>query len=742
METRANRLGAAVLSVWVGATVSVVGVTAARAQQSSTLTSLGLHPNINTMEVVATVEGDQDGDSTLEVRYRPTTESFEVDGHRLLPIGGGTYVGALFYLRESTEHEVRVVLHDPDNASDQQLVELAVTRSGVAPSSQGVAFYVDAASGDDGNTGTQADPLGTIQEAVSRASPSDVVRVLPGTYYESVVFDHGGEPGEPILLVAEGPGGEGPGVVLSGADQALAEGGAVWNELYDGIYWTEFDGACTYLAAGGQRIYDYQSLADLEEENGNTGTPGALAGGFFVDQAASRLYLRLPDRSHPSDHDIYAGVREVGVLLDTVSHVHLRGLTIRHFSEVAVDVRHSSYCFVEQNTIRNVGAGVRVRRSESHANTIQDNVLQETSVYFWPWGSCKGETCEASAVSVTGGRDNVVRRNRIQGFFNGIYTGQWDTVDLAIARNVDVYENVIYQVGDDGLEPEGACVNHKFFENLVGEVHNGVSLAPIETGPTWLIRNLIVDFNAHALKLNNGPTGHMLVYHNTSAPHPDVDSAQPLAPTIPFGGFLARNNIWSSNRYVIEYIETSLAGVVDMDYDNLYTYNTDGGSRFVKWMDVRYGDLAELQASTDLEPHGLSIEPHYEDPAGGDYSPAQGSGLLDSGEVIAGINDRLYVNGGPDIGAFERGGIHPGPDDGGVSWPDGSIGPDATLTGDGGAGDGATSSDGGGQGSNDVGGCGCRAESRSHGGTRLPFMLLLVVLSTLGALFSRRRRAP
>ena len=733
--------------VWLGGG----GGAPAEAQETSTLSGVELHANINTVEVVASLEGDDDGDAALQVFYRPSSGGAELEGHRFLDLGGGTFTTALFYLQESTEYTVRIVLDDPDNGGPLEETATTTTRPGVAPAATGETIHVDDATGDDGNPGTQSEPVATISRGLELATAGDTVLVKPGVYYESLSFPQGGQEGAPLVLEAEGPG-----VVLSGAYEGFLDPSnpPVWEDLHDGIYWTDFPGMCTYLAADDERIYDYASLEDLEEENGNTGIPGALAGGFFVDEAQGRLYLRLPDRSHPGDHTIYAAVREVGLLMDSLSHIHVRGLAIQHFSEVGVDVRHSAHCFVEQNHIHHVGAGVRVRRTESHANTVQDNILRDTSVYYWPWDSCKGDTCEASGISVTGGRDNVVRRNQIQGFFNGVYTGAWDTTDLAIARNTDVYENVLFEVGDDGLEPEGACVNHKFFENAIAEVHNAISLAPIETGPTWLLRNVVVHYTAHALKLNNGSTGHMLVYHNTTVPHPAVDSAQPLSPTIPFGGFWSRNNLWTANRYVIEYMQSTLAGVVDMDYDNLFTTNADGGQRFVKWMDVRYADLAELQAGTDLEPNGFSLEPTYEDPESGDYTLTSDSPLLNAGQILPGINAHLHVD-GPDLGAFERGGIQPGPDDGGVSWPDAGTPP----TDAGPSPDGASSEvDAGGNGSGGSGSSGCsctvgpgrgagsggptQGPSPALGADRgvLPWLLLSILLLLMAAAVPLKHR--
>jgi hypothetical protein len=64
--------------------------------------------------------------------------------------------------------------------------------------------------------------------------------------------------------------------------------------------------------------------------------------------------------------------------------------------------------------------GVRVRRSSASDNVIEGNRVRDTSVWTWPWSSVKAHTPEASAISVTGGGGNVVRRKVLSGKFNGI----------------------------------------------------------------------------------------------------------------------------------------------------------------------------------------------------------------------------------------------------------------------------------------------------------------------------------
>ncbi len=631
-------------------TILLVGSPAAHAQNSVTLDAVDLYPNLNAVGVTATVTGDANEDASATLTYRATGAASAWPGHPLVRTGVGAFVGSVFTLDPDTEYEIAVTVQDPDNAAPEVLSAVVRTRADAPPTPSGTELWVDAAAGDDGNPGTQASPLATIQAALDLAQAGDTVHVEPGVYYEALDLPRGGTDGNPLVIRATGPG-----AILSGADADLAEGTPTWTSEGDDIWSTPFTGTCEYLAADDVRVYDYQSLQELQEESGKMGVPGALPGGFYVDATAQRLYLRLADRSDPATHTIYAAVRDRGILLDTVTDVVIEGLEIRHFYSVGIDVRDSSRCFIQGNQLHHLNGGIRIRRSESNDNVVQDNRLRDTSVFFWPWDSCKAETCEASGVSVTGGEGNVVRRNVIEGFFNGIYTGQWDTTDPAIARNTDIAENTLSQIADDGLEPEGACVNHRFLENTIVDVHNAVSLAPIEIGPTWVVRTVVVRYKAHVLKLNNGSTGYMFIYHTTSVPHPDEPGAQPLSPSVPFGGLVTRNNLWTSNRYVMEYIDTTLAGPVDLDYDNLWTDNTDGGERFVKWFDVRYADLAELTAGTGYEAHGFQQEPVFEDAGGGDFTLVQGSPLLDVGEEIPGINDRFQVN-GPDIGAFERGG--------------------------------------------------------------------------------------
>jgi hypothetical protein len=77
-------------------------------------------------------------------------------------------------------------------------------------------------------------------------------------------------------------------------------------------------------------------------------------------------------------------------------------------------------------------------------------------------------TMESTAIILRGHIGAIVRGNVIHHFFNGIYTGSSAALDNpAVAFDADIYNNRIYAIKDDAIEPEGTCVNHRFRNNMI-----------------------------------------------------------------------------------------------------------------------------------------------------------------------------------------------------------------------------------------------------------------------------------
>ncbi|MDJ0496744.1 MAG: hypothetical protein QNJ89_02865 [Acidimicrobiia bacterium] len=114
----------------------------------------------------------------------------------------------------------------------------------------------------DDNTGSPAQPLLTIGEAVSRAAPGDTIHVYPGTYRESVEVTTDGTAGEPIRI--EGiRGASGAMPVITGNDQFPDN---AWSpvEGLRGVYRAEaFTGVPGTLAVDGQALVERSAPWDL-----------------------------------------------------------------------------------------------------------------------------------------------------------------------------------------------------------------------------------------------------------------------------------------------------------------------------------------------------------------------------------------------------------------------------------------------------------------------------------------------
>ncbi|MBL8093483.1 MAG: hypothetical protein JNL73_04895, partial [Anaerolineales bacterium] len=138
----------------------------------------------------------------------------------------------------------------------------------------------------------------------------------------------------------------------------------------------------------------------------------------------------------------------------------------------------------------------------------------------------------------------------------------------------------------------------------------------------------------------------MYLFHNTA------DAVRPSNPGFALRSpgtwqmIVARNNTWTGTGYAVENANTSQP--LDFDYDNLFT----SGPELAWWGGTHYPTLAAFRSGTGLELHGVSLAPGFANAAGGDYTLAPNSGLIDKGVAIPGINDG-FVGSAPDLGAYE-----------------------------------------------------------------------------------------
>jgi hypothetical protein len=588
---------------------------------------LDLEPNVVTLGVVLTTSAGAD---TGNLFYRKAGSATWWKGPGLVRTPDGTLAGSAFGLAPDTSYEVRVDVATTTacgTATTEALDPVHATAS---------ELWVDAAAAAGGD-GSTTKPYAHIQDALAKANAGDDVRVRTGLYRESVTLPRSGAEGKFIRLLGE------PGAILDGS----AAGSLTWKDEGGGVASTAWTGDPRYVSRDGQRLYHFTSLDDLKSGTGYNNVP--IAEGFYVD--GGRLYVRTTDG--PSGHTFQIPEKNTAISIAGQSWVWVQGLEIRYYGDgdyaKGIDVTEtSSHVVIRKNHVHDIPTNVWIRKASTQVR-IEDNDLHQSTVFSWPWDAVKATDHENDAITLAGGRGTIVARNTIHDVFNGVYAGSFDDDhNPALAFDVDVYENRLARIGDDGFEPEGACVNARFHDNVVDRIHNGVSMAPITYGPTWVVRNRFTNYQESGFKVSNDTSGRVWLLHNTC--YTDDPDHNGMNVSGAFSNIVFRNNVVRGTSYAIE--STQVVGMNDLDYDAWFT--TRGAPR-VKWDNVRYDDLAALCAATTLECHGVGADPKLDAPASFRFAPATGSPLIDAAERLYGINDD-YAGKGPDIGYVEQGG--------------------------------------------------------------------------------------
>ncbi len=587
---------------------------------------LALIANVHTVGV--TYESSQA--QAARVFYRGPGAQTWFSAPQAVIIPDGRHATSLFSLSPDTRYEVMVLAGDDRACGEATTLPLSPVHETVA------TLYVDQANPQAGD-GSEGNPFQTISAAVALAAPGTDIRVAAGVYHEEVAVNVSGQPGRYVRILGD------EGAILDGSDPDVAADGLAWTEVSAGIYSAPWAGDPRYVLRDGQRLYHFTSLAGLEAGLGDDDVP--MEEGFYVENGA----LTVRSLTDPDSHTWQVPDRTVAVALDGVEYVWIEGFTIRYFGEgdypKGIDIRDSSHVVVRGNRIHDIMSPVWIRRASSF-NRVEDNEIFQTAVHLWPWDAVKGTDHENSGITVAGATGTIVRGNRIHEIFNGIYTGSFeDDQNTEIANDADVYDNDLENISDDGLEPEGACVNNRFHENTVTGFHNGISLAPITSGPVWVVRNRFADYDASAFKFSNDSSGRVWIFHNTCwTDRPDQNG---LNVSGYFENMVWRNNIIRGTRYAFEM--SRAAGPNDLDWNNWFTTR---GAPVVKWSDVRYDTVAAWCAATGLECNGHDAEPGLADPAAADFSLDADSPNVDRALRLYGIND-AFLGSAPDLGYVE-----------------------------------------------------------------------------------------
>ena len=592
---------------------------------------------------------------------------------------GALFASSVFGLVPNTSYTFRVEFYNTSVVLIDTQTVTGSTRADITIPAPAAEVFVSPA-GNDGGTGAIGDPFATVGHAIAVAAPGTAINLRAGTYYEGELYPTvSGTSAAPIVIRAY----NGETAILDGADPALIS--ATWTAVQPQVYSHAFAmtpcwNVCLRRKSDGTvfRSFPMATVAEVTTQTsaGHTFAELNIDTAYCADGA--NITVLVPGGTI-ADYDVYVSRYSTGLYLEGRDFIYVDGITLTHFGGGAfgrgVYVLNSNDILVQRCRFLYNNSGVMFKDASSRL-VVQDNVCIDDTA-DWQFTYCKSEALtysdqvETGLVLATGtysGRGMVVRRNSITGTFDGSEIDPYVAYTGTRTLETDFYDNTMHHIFDDFCELDGYARNVRFFGNYMRGSLSGISLAQALDGPTWIIRNAILDYGTstastnpsdyawegYPFKTNGGPhpeigSGPTFFYHNTSYTSDPRWSAILVKSNVLWKKFTFRNNIWVGQATGMEHWSGALSPW-DWDYDDLYTYT--GPCMSISGTD--YNTLADAQAATGYLPNGISAEPQFINAVAGDYHVNKASPCVDRGVVLAGINEN-YSGAAPDIGAYETG---------------------------------------------------------------------------------------
>jgi hypothetical protein len=647
------------------------------------------------------------------VLYRVQGDINWRSGHPLLSTNNSLST-SLFNLLSDTLYEVKVRVLKPN----KQTVELLRTvRTQKKTWVSGLRhLYVDSRIGNDLWSGLSK---GEAKRSISSVCnlpllPGDVIHIANGTYFEELFLDSiHGEEGKEILFE-----GEGDSVFLEGYDSSFRAD--VWKDTGadisgNPVYSASLDicpdggwahGSASQMMEG--MLYQYHStnsskcntLDDLYKNSSGVNRLGA----FFHDSADKKVYFSIQSDYSPDTLKIVFSSRKTCIRARYSSHIVFRNLNIQHGGYYGLSVegcnnirvtkcnfRYHKSAVCANNGIPNYTATRRFyvwqgdtftywnvkidsvkEKQLSNYCTIESTFVTSPKAWAWntanAWSYMHDDEFTFARHHLNGidasyaGTGWVISNCRFKDLFNGLYISQNGARnklhDTRFFRNFDFYNNEMVKIADDCLEPEGAAINLRIYNNRFNYFRNGFSDAPTTVGPLFFFRNILTNWTEGGVKAKDAwdyDAGIACIYHNTFYFGDDRYSHGGVVNGNADFNDVYLNNIMSSIYTPYNGVEgITLSQNTRLDYNSYYCYSN---LPYIVFEDKSFTSLSQAQA-VGLETNGIFntgkqrpsfISTIRDTP---DVTLAYGSVEIDRGIRIPGINDDFLGN-GPDIGCLE-----------------------------------------------------------------------------------------
>lgn len=214
--------------------------------------------------------------------------------------------------------------------------------------------WVSSQSGHDDNIGSGPNtPVKTLSRALNVAIPGTEIVLMPGTYDERVsVLNFGTTKERPLMIRAQFPGT----VEFVNDIRSARTKTANWQAHGTGIYFMNHQSEPWMGFAVERMLPRFKTFRDLSEAKADDVTMPKY--GYFFDKGKNKLYVRLPGKENPNDHEV-ALTRDMGTTFIKVvnsPYVAIDGINfIGHGDRRALDFDGKSHHGWIQNCVSDLG---------------------------------------------------------------------------------------------------------------------------------------------------------------------------------------------------------------------------------------------------------------------------------------------------------------------------------------------------------------------------------------------------
>lgn len=595
--------------------------------------------------------------TTANLYIKKQSAANYVLAHPMPRLSNTVFGGSIVQLEENTAYDIKIT---SNNFAD--VLTTATTKNSSYNQPNTAVYYVDSTAGNDNNNGTSAaSAFKTFGKALSvLSSAGTTIYLKNGTYYEGDYnLTKSGTTNNPITI-RNYPGHH---PIINGTDKAFNPTWTVHNAT-NNVYKTPCTAQPLHAYINGKHLFHYLSLTDLVNKTWNEPS------GFYHD--GTNLYVRFPSGTSPANNKITIPKYSYALEMYQQSNIVIKGIEFCYYGygayPRALFIHATSNVIVDSCDFHHTHIGVAFKRS-SNFNTVQHCTFNESPKSRMNWDAVKSGGVDYEAGGITfytsdqPNHGNVYRYNTFTDMFDAMAPGSEDYTGYS--SNTDIHDNVMNQIGDDGISLDGVAINIRVYNNTISNYLTGISAAPLSVGPSYIFRNLLVNSNSSGWQSNSIYTPYpfkfnvsssfttdwVFLYHNTSFSDIPACDGFLFKNYSNWNNIISRNNIYMGANYAFN--NQSTTNPVSFNYDNLYTTHA---SKLFYWAGATYNSLSAFTAATNQEANAVVANPAFVSIPNLDFHLSAASPVIDKGMVISGFSDN-YVGANPDMGKFEYGSV-------------------------------------------------------------------------------------